>query len=314
MEKSIETDPWLILEEELNSDRQLASDNVFWLGNGKVGQSGNFEEFFSGDSKPCTYLSGIYKSKTTVDQNNTDQLSNLPNWTSLNIRLNTELLDLSKCEIIFYKRSLDLKKGYLERTFEVKTQENNHIQVSFQRFLSLKQKEIGAIKVFIRSIDFNGRILFTPVIDGDFNYVEPEWNVLQSKTQKEVAHLWIQTRKTNFQVCMAVTFDLYKNNALVKVNPTKIEKTNVAGFSFGTDLKSGESACVHKFVSMLSSLDHPYNELTIRACELAITAKNTGWSNLFEENSTAWEQNWEKIDSSLSKNEILTEFQQYRPK
>jgi len=313
MEKSIQTDPWLIVEEKLQSNQQLSSEIVFWLGNGKIGQSGNFEDF-SGDSISGTNISGIYKSKTDVEQNNTEQLSKLPNWTKLNIRLNTELLDLTKCEIISYNRTLNIKRGFLERTFEVKTIENNHIQVSFQQFLSLKQKEIGAIKLFIRSINFNGRISFTPLIDGDFKGFEPEWNVLQSKTQKEVAHLWIQTRKTNFQVCQAVTFDLYKNNAQLKVNPTKIEKTNVTGFSFGTDLKSGESACVYKYVSMLSSLDHPYNELTTRACELAITPKNIGWFELFEENSTAWEKNWEKIKSQFSENEIHNELQQFRPK
>jgi maltose phosphorylase len=128
---------------------------------------------------------------------------------------------------------------------------------------------------------------------------------LQSRTQREVAHLWIQTRRTNFQVCEAISYDLFKNNAQIKTNPTKIEKQKVAGFSFGTDLKSGDSVCVYKFVAMLNSLNHNYKELTVRACTKALLAKSTGWNELFEENSQAWMQKWEALKPEVIREEFV---------
>ena len=314
MENTLKTDPWLLIEEEFHPENQLNSESIFSIGNGKIGQTGNFEEFFSGKSEPKTNIPGIYINKSIENSvNRISELSNLPDWTEINVRLNAEMLDLNQCEIFHFQRSLNLKSGLLERNFEVLTNDNHHIDVSVQRFLSLAQPEVGIIKYSVKSIDFIGRISFIPVIDGNFDNNEPEWNVLQSKTQKEVAHLWIQTRKSNFQVCEAVSYDLIKNNALIKTNPTKIEKQNVAGFSVGTDLKIGDTVCIYKFVALLSSLDYPYKELTSRACDLAIVAKTKGWNELFEENCSAWEQKWENFESIESKEEIYKYFKQFQP-
>ena len=314
MKNAIQIDPWLIVEESFQPENQLDFENTFSLGNGNIGQSGNFEEYFSGKTEPKTYLSGVLTNYSNLSSDSEQfKLSNLPNWTKLNVRLNAELLDLAQSEIKSFQQTLNLKQGFLERNFEVITAENHHIDVTAQRFLSLAQPEIGVIKYTVKSINFEGRISFSPVIDGDIHDAEPEWNVLQSRTQKEVAHLWIQTRKTNFQVCEAVTYELFKNNAHIKTNPTKIEKQNVAGFSVGTDLKAGDSVCIYKFVALLSSLDHPYKELTTNACDLALSAKSKGWIELFEENCSAWEQKWENSDKEINQEKIYKFFRQNQP-
>ncbi len=316
MKEQVEIDLWSISDDTFRPEKQAEAEQIFCLTNGKIGQRASFEEFYSGETTNGTYLSGVYCS-----ENDAKTLSNLPNWTSLNVRLNTELVDLAQCEVIRFRRTLNMKQGFLERNFEIKTANNEHLEVSIHRFLSLAQTEVGAIKYSVKSLDFVGRITFSPIIDGDFNSFEaadnePEWNVLQSKIQQDVAHLWIQTRKTNFQVCEAMTFDFFKNNAQIKTNPTKIEKQKVAGFSFGTDMKAGDSVCVYKFVSMLSSLNYPYLELTTNACQKAIQAKNTGWIDLFEENNQAWQQHWDTLGLLSPKTEqstIIKAFKQLQP-
>ena len=314
MENALKTEHWQVIEEEFQPENQFASENILGIGNGKIGQNGNIEEFFSGKTEPKTHLSGIFINKSIENfDNQATELSNLPDWTTLNVRLNVELLDLAQCEITLFRRSLNLKTGVLERNFEVITAENHNIEVSVQRFLSIAQPEVGVIKYSVKSLNFVGRITFSPVINGDINEFEPEWNVLQSKTQNNVAHLWIQTRKTNFQVCEAIAYDLFKNNAQIKTNPTKIEKQNVAGFSVGTELKIGDSVCIYKFVALLSSLDQPYKELTTRACDIALSAKNKGWNELFEENTLAWEQKWENFEFKENKEEIYKYFKQFQP-
>ena len=315
-EEQEEINLWSISEETFSEEKQAEAEQIFSLANGHIGQPANFEEFYSAKTSIGTQLSGVYCLKNEVKT-----LSNLPNWTSLNVRLNTELVDLAQCEIISFHRTLNMKQGILERHFEIKTANNEHIEVCVHRFLSLAQPEIAAIKYSLKSLGFVGRITFSPVIDGDFNSTqapddEPEWNVLQSKIQQDVAHLWIQTRKTNFQVCEAMTFDFFKNNAQIKLNPTKIEKQKVAGFSFGTDLKTGDSVCVYKFVAIFNSTNHPYQELTAKAREKALQAKNTGWNELLEENSKAWKQHWETTGLSPQKTDqstIIKAFKELQP-
>jgi len=307
-------DPWCIIEEGFQPENQITSEVLFALGNGQIGQRGNLEEYYSAGMQLGTYMSGIFARKP----NETEVFSNLPDWTSMKVRLNAELVDLSNCEVKNFRRVLNMQQGFLERTFEVVTAEGHHIEVAVHMFLSLAQQEMGVIKYSVKSIEFMGHISFTPVIDGDFNArynpdAEPEWNVLQSRTQREVAHLWIQTRRTNFQVCEAISYDLFKNNAQIKTNPTKIEKQKVAGFSFGTDMKTGDSVCVYKFVAMLNSLNHPYKELTARACKKALEAKTAGWTELFEENSQTWMQKWEALKPALKQSKIREEFVKMQP-
>jgi len=324
MNNNQSTSPWCISENSFQPENQLVSQQMFALGNGQISQFGNFEEFYSGDIAPESYMSGIFAQKPTSETDCVDLLSNLPCWTSFKVWLNAEQLDLAHCEVKSFQRTLNMQSGVLERVFEVITAAGHHIEVSVQRFLSMAQPEVGVIKYAVRSVNFVGHIAFSPVIDGNFNALyspdsELEWNVLQARTQREVAHLWIQTRRTNFQVCEALAYDFFKNNAQIKTNPTKIEKQKVAGFSFGTDMKAGDSVCVYKFVALLSSLNHPYQELTTRACSKALVAKSTGWNELLDENSAAWAQKWEKVGVKLTgsfvaqQKAICSAFKQFQP-
>ncbi len=304
MNKYLQTDPWSIIEEGFHSDRQLASESIFSLGNGHMGQRANFEEFYSGETMLGSYIAGIYYPERAERGNwkngyseANDKIINAPNWTGIAVRLNDDQLDLSTWDVQNFKRVLNMHEGYLERTFEAISQKGHKIQVSVKRFLSMAESEVGAISYSVKSINYEGRISFMPLIDADVrnrltNYNEPFWNVLQIKTDQDVSHLWAQTRRIDFHVCCAQTFVFYKNNELLNTIPTKIEKEKAAGYSIGTDVRIGDTVCLNKYVAVLSSLNHPYEELTDRARILARQSKTKGWNKLFEEHAAVWAQKW----------------------
>jgi len=292
--------PW-ILEDNVFSTNGISNhDADFVLGNQILKQRGCCEEFSSGDTYPDSNMRGII----FIDDNGNDVLSNLPDWGSIHLILNAEVVDLTVCEIKSYRRSFNLRSGLLERSFEIVTPAGYHIEANVQRFMNMADQETGAIRFYVRSLGFEGKITFKPVLDGAFparNMPEkaPEWNVLQTQTLKEVAHLWIQTRHTNFQVCEAVSYDFLKNNAQKKLNPTKIEKQKVAGYSLGIDVKTNEYVCLFKYISVLNSNDHPYKELTIRAQQKSLETRDKGWNALLEENTAAWQKIWNDYTPEL---------------
>jgi len=49
-------------------------------------------------------------------------------------------------------------------------------------------------------------------------------------------------------------------------------------------------------VAIISSLNHPREELTVRACALARASKKKGWNQLFEEHTAVWAEKWLKSD------------------
>jgi len=304
MNKYLQTDPWSIVEEGFHSNKQLASESIFSLGNGHMGQRAIFEEFYSGETMLGSYIAGIYYPERAERGNwkngysdTNDKIINVPNWTGIVVRLNDDQLDLCTWDVQNFKRVLNMHEGYLERTFEAISQKGHKIQVSVKRFLSMAETEVGAISYSVKSINYEGRISFMPMIDADVrnrltNYNEPFWNVLQIKTDQDVCHLWAQTRRIDFHVCCAQTYVFYKNNEQLNTIPTKIEKEKAAGYSIGTDIRIGDTVCINKYVAVLSSLNHPYDELTNRARALARQSKTKGWNKLFEEHAAIWAKKW----------------------
>lgn len=304
MNKYLQTDPWCIIEEGFHVNKQLASESIFSLGNGHIGQRANFEEYYSGETMLGSYIAGIYYPEKAERGNwkngyseSNDRIINAPNWTAISVRLNDDRLDLAEWDIQNFRRVLNMREGFLERTFEAVSFKGPRIQVSVKRFLSMAETEVGAISYSVKSLNYEGRISFLPLIDGDVrnkytNFNEQFWNVLQTKTEQDVSHLWVQTRRMDFHVCAALTYVLYKNNEQLNVNPTKIEKEKVAGFSVGTDVRIGDTICLNKYVAIINSLNHPREELTERACTLARAAKAKGWNQLFEEHTAVWADKW----------------------
>ena len=299
------SDPWTIVEDGFQCDKQLDSENNFCLENGYLRQSGNFEEYYSGETLPGSFIAGRIQSGNTdhikLTSGNgvqTGNYVNTPNWIGITVRLNEEKLDLAVWEVLNFKRIMNLREGILERTFEAISPKGHHIQVIVKRFLSMAETEIGAISYSIKSLNFAGRISFMPVIEGDLmlttqNVSEPLWNVLQTKTQHDVAHLWTQTRHTDFHICTALTYELFKNNEQLNTIPIKIEKEKIAGFSVGTDVKKGDTLRLYKYLSILNSLNHPRTDLTEQACKLALETKQKGWNNLLEEHKVAMAEKME---------------------
>ena len=125
-------DPWSIIENKFDSTKMIDSESIFSLGNGKIGQRGNFEERFFNNKTIGNYISGIYyRDKTKVGwwkkgyPEYFAKMVNCPNWNKIRISINNQLLDLNKCKILSFKRELNMKEGWCERKALVLTNRFN---------------------------------------------------------------------------------------------------------------------------------------------------------------------------------------------
>ena len=125
MNKYLQHDPWCIIEDGFHESKQLESESIFSLGNGYIGQRGNFEEYYSGEKMIGSYIGGIYYPEPAehgiwkngyADTN--DKIVNAPNWNIISVRLNDERLDLASWDVKNFKRTLNMREGFLERSFE----------------------------------------------------------------------------------------------------------------------------------------------------------------------------------------------------
>jgi len=307
MKDYYKADPWSIIEEGFDPGRQEASESIFSLGNGRMGQRANFEERYSGDTLQGTYLAGIYyPDKTRVGwwkngyPDYFAKVLNAPNWTGIDIEIDGEQLDLNRIRPVEFRRELNMQKGYLERTFSIYVG-SGRLEIASRRFLSMKRDEIGVIRYAIRSVDFAGEISFTPYLDGDVvnrdsNYNEKFWEMEETRAVAGSAYLKARTKKTGFVTCMTMCYSLELNGEHLQVEPEVVQKEDYVSNRLNLELGQGEEMILYKYVSVLSSMNHKAEDMVSTGINILIEAMAAGYEALFSEHSGIWKENWAHSD------------------
>lgn len=308
MKKFLKTDEWNVIEESFHADNLRAFESIFSLGNGRLGQRGNFEETYSSDTLQGSYLAGIsFLDKTRVGwwkngyPNYFTRIPNAPNWSGIIVRLIDEELDLALWDVDSFERRLDMKEGISYRDFQVTSPKGHKLKVHVEHITSMANQNLCIIKYSVTSVNYEGKISLVPFINGDVkhetsNFNEKMWNILRAETTSEYAYLWTQTRHEDSQVCSCMTYQLFKNSKEITGNPIKIEKEKMTGFSIGADVKPGERVTLIKYTAVLSSLYYDRQLLVDEAVSESKKAKAIGWDALVNEHKKVWEDIWNETD------------------
>jgi len=308
MDRSYKIDEWKIIEEGFNPEKNRASESVFSIGNGHMGQRANFEERYSGDSLRGSYIAGIYyPDKTRVGwwKNGYPEyfakVLNSPNWIGIDVSIADEQLDLARCEILSFRRELNMREGTLSRVFSVRMKNGIVAEVDTTRFVSLDDHELGAIKYSVRLPGQGARLSFTPYIDGnvvneDANYGEVFWNESNRATDNGNALLVTTTRKTDFTVAFASKYSIYRNKKEINTDPVLHSREKYAGHSFEFDAEEGVQYTVYKYAAILSSENNQVDELGNMATNKVREAASKGYNALLDSHREAWQKKWDESD------------------
>ncbi|WP_321335354.1 family 65 glycosyl hydrolase domain-containing protein [uncultured Bacteroides sp.] len=308
MKKFLRTDEWNIIEEGFHADHLRASESIFSLGNGRIGQRGNFEETYSSDSLQGSYLAGIaFLDKTRVGwwKNGYpkffSRIPNAPNWSGILLRLIDEELDLAQWDVDSFERRLDMKEGISYRDFQATSPKGHTLKVHVEHINSMANQNLCLIKYSVTSVNYEGKISLVPYLNADVkyessNFNEKMWNILRAEATGEYAYLWTQTRHEDSQVCSAMTYQLFKNSKEVTSSPIKIEKEKLTGFSIGADVKPGERVTLIKYTAIASSLYYDRQQLVDQSVSESKAAKTKGWDTLLLEHKDVWKEIWAEAD------------------
>ncbi|MGL4293533.1 MAG: family 65 glycosyl hydrolase domain-containing protein [Bacteroidales bacterium] len=313
MRKYLKTDPWKIIEEGFDPNNNRASESIFSLGNGYMGQRANFEEHYSGETLQGTYIAGIYYTdKTRVGwwkngyPDYFAKVLNAPFWSRIGIRIEDEELDLATCEVSDFVRILDMKAGTLERRFIARTVSGKEVEIVSVRFISMETKEIAAIRYSVTAINFSGNITFTSALEGDVrnqdaNYDEKFWNVLETKCYPCESYLLAETRKTGFKVSFGSKCRVSSEGKMI----TALQENHLANEQMASNhitihLKEGEQAVLYKYVAVVNSLNHPTEKLIARAMSLVSEACERGFESLLQGHKRCWDAIWKQADIVIS--------------
>lgn len=308
MKPYFKIDEWSIIEEGFDPGRHEIAESIFSIGNGHMGQRANFEEAYSGKSLQGSYLAGVYyPDKTRVGwwKNGYPEyfakVLNATNWIGLGIEVNGEELDLAKCAVRDFVRVLRMREGRLERSFTAVFPDGRELRVSASRFVSIVDKEIGAIRYAITPLNFDADLSVTSYLDGnirnkDSNYDEGFWDEVSSESKPEYAAVTVKTKKLDFHAASAISFRVLVDGQEAQPAVAPVAGTRYAAHVLRLAVKQGQEAAFLKFAANVTSRDYPKETLTAVSLERLAAASAKGYDRLQEEQAEAWEAKWKESD------------------
>ena len=314
MKNYITIDPWCVIEEGFHTAHNEVTESLMSLGNGRMGQRGNFEEYYSGHSLQGNYVAGVwFPDKTRVGwwkngyPNYFAKVINACNWIGLDIHVDGTRLDLATAEIHSFKRSLDMKRGVLDRHCLVTLPNGKTIEITSSRFCSLSLDEAGAIRYAVKAVNFSGEIQIESFLDGDVsnrdsNHGEKFWEEVEKETAHAEAYLTLQTKQSiwetvpTFQVCTGMYFQVKKNDSILALNTLPIKKEKYVASETKVAVNEGDTLVIEKFAVNLSSENHPKKELMNRAKSSIELLVRLGFDQLLAEHVQAWDKKWQNND------------------
>jgi maltose phosphorylase len=299
---------WSIIEEGFDVENVKASESLFSIGNGAIGQRANFEEYYSGETFQGSYIGGVYyPDKTRVGwwKNGYPEyfakVLNAPNWIGIGITINNTTLDLNTCKVSYFKRELNMKEGWLARSFMAELPSGELIEVNTKRFISIVYNEVGAIQYSVKAVNFSGEITFSPYVDAgimneDTNYDEFFWEISDILESENSGCILSKTLKTAFHVgtSMQVSLALNTNNVTVP-KETKIEDKKLT-YTYKLKVNKGDTATIYKYGSYASSLNHKIEDITKVSLSNVQNASELGFEKLLAIQKTSWKEIWHTAD------------------
>lgn len=308
----IKPNEWSIIEEGFNADHVEASESIFSIGNGAMGQRANFEEHYSGKTFQGSYIAGVYyPDKTRVGwwKNGYPEyfakVLNAPSWIGIDVNINGEQLDLLSCaKVENFKRELNMKEGWLSRSFKATLQNGNEVLIATKRFLSLDIDEVGAIEYSIKPLNENAQLVITPYIDAgitneDSNWDDQFWNISNLTVENNQAFIEAQTMKTDFHTCTFMQSECLVDGQNVGLQPQTVKTDNKISFIYKISINKEETFTINKYGGYTVDRNHDKNGLVAAAKSALDNAVSTGFSALLDAQKQAWAKIWEMADITI---------------
>ena len=312
MKEYLKHHEWEVIEEGLNPHYNMVSESVFSLGNGRMGQRANFEEYYSGETLKGSYVAGIYyPDKTRVGwwKNGYPEyfakVLNAPSWIGIRIAIGKQMLDLAKCKVEGFKRVLDMRRGLLTRSFVATLSDGKTLKVEAKRFCSMANGEVGAIRYAITPVNFSDKATVTLDIDADVvnkdsNYDEKFWEEVGKDAKEGRAIVIAQTKKTFFHVATGMCYSMSEGGKEAKAERVNIEqREKYAGNVLQLTLNEGKEMVIYKYAAVLSSENHAKDKLMVHCHKVLDDAIAVGFDQLLHDHEMVWKHKWEECDITI---------------
>ncbi len=317
MKSYIKHDEWRVVESGFHAEFNEITESLMSLGNGKMGQRGNFEERYSGKTLQGNYVAGVwFPDKTRVGwwkngyPDYFAKVINSINWIGIDIEIDGEMVDLAKCEILEFYRELHMQHGHLMRFCKIRLQNGKELHIESVRFCSITHDQIGQVDYEIIPVNFEGKIKITPYLDGnvqnrDSNYNEYFWDEISKSATNNRAYLQVKTKENKFAVerfdiCAGMDVEIFLGGHKQAVPFKNIETEKYIGLEFEIDAKKMQSVRILKKVAIHNS-NNFFPDYLVAECGKSLDSVVNLKLQVLQR--AAWKLKWENCDIKIEGDE-----------
>ncbi len=289
-------DPWKIIEKGFDNSRSRVSESIFSLGNESTGVRGSFDEGGSVDSLRGAYINGVYD-MADIERSYRGIVDKVHfmipacDWLDTVIILDGEKLDLGVVKFEDFERELDMRTGILTRRFVWETAGGKRLEVRFERFLDMVNRERAYQRITFLPENFSGNITVKSGLSFETTHEGRQkcfWKEAVHKADGNRIMLKASTTRSGQEVFAAAAVDM-SGNAVTEYG----EKT--VRLSAGIRLGKGEVSTIEKRVVLLFD-GSTGDELMAHGEEMLAECTAVSFDEAAEEQKEYWASYWAVSD------------------
>lgn len=311
-------DEWEIVEDRFSLKRNYHSETVFSVGNGFIGIRGTFEEGLkqsSGLGFEGTFLNGIYEEGIIkygeigyAFPEKSQTMINVANGKKIILYLEDERFSMQDGQLLFYKRSIDMREGVLKRSLIWQSPKGRQIKLETERMACFQRKNLATVKYKITPLNFDGNMIIVSEIDGSIKHKSAERDprvglgfeegalyTAEKIMNSGTTALLQKTRKTDITVACVFEGIMETRCAF---NIEEFVKDDAIGLEYRIKCQRGREIDYTKYITYYAS--HETRERILKnTFDLLKSAIKEGYDNLKNEQYEFLSDYWDKADIEI---------------
>ncbi|MGM0378861.1 MAG: glycosyl hydrolase family 65 protein [Bacillota bacterium] len=282
-------DGWQIIENEFNKEQKINNGSNFLLGNGYLGYRANFC-----NDKKKDYVACIVTDTFDKADGKWRELCNVPNGLFTDFKVNGKKINNSETGFLDYKKTLDFQNGLLN----IKRKFKNGLKVQSQRFTSMKNKNLIAMKLNLNaSKDLTLDI--KSGIDGNvWSLNGNHFKIQDTYSKNDLLISYCKTKEWETDIYV-VEFHKYskENNdgEIIEENSSIYRKKQF-------NLNKGENLVLEKYVSIFTSNDIKSPKKFAK--KLINNSIEKGYNKILNEHKNEFNNLWKNYDIEITGSKV----------
>lgn len=322
-------EPWRICERGIDPARSFLHETLFALGNGYIGLRGTHEDMPGqpGQTLEGSYLNGFHETESIHYPENAYGLArinefmlNVPNAKPIVPFVDGRRVDAAGGRITAYERSLDFRKGVLERMVEWELGDGKRLRIESRRLVCFERKHVAAIEYRVTALNFAGAVRLEAGIDSAVTNMQagddprvgsaitgPALVAAGREATERGLILSQRTRNSGFLLATGIACTA---SGVAGILGSDIDD----GRCFAATLAQGETLVLHKYIAYASSRDLPEPEVAALVRAELEQAVQDGFAALAAGQESYLADFWSQADVEIEGDDALQQgvrFNQY---